>query len=223
MKPTASGNVLDVQSGQEITFQELHDKLVADINVRQPREDSCTGYLIQTCLFPQSSLNPLKGKALNTLRIATLRDIEGGIHLDFAMIRIADPEAVSDNLHRGGMVAGVDVNTGGISSVTYGYENETGPWLEKKPIDLGSYFKKRKVPKWKLMTETAMRFHSVTPGLNSIGWDVSLTKRGPVVIEGNDNWDMIIAQVVEGGYLTSERRGILSGYNIKLPSKKQSL
>jgi len=219
VEQVASGKLLDIQTEQEITFERLHERLLTDIATRQPREDSCTGYLLQPYLSPQPSLNPLKGRALNTLRIATLRDIDDNIYLDFGMIRIARPGAVTDNMHRGGMVASVEVNTGEISPVTYGFENETGPWLEKKPADLGSYFKKRLVPKWKQMTEMVKEFHSETPGLNSIGWDVTLSKHGPVVIEGNDNWDMIIAQVIEGGYLTPRRRKILSQYGVKLPGK----
>jgi hypothetical protein len=36
-------------------------------------------------------------------------------------------------------------------------------------------------------------------------------------MEGNDNWDMVIAQVLAGAYLTPERREILREYGMEFP------
>jgi hypothetical protein len=32
------------------------------------------------------------------------------------------------------------------------------------------------------------------PGFPSIGWDIAITPIGPVLIEGNYNWDVVLAQ-----------------------------
>lgn len=214
-----SDKLFDVYEEREITLDDFFDQMLADITIRQPREDSCTGYLLQEYLSPHPLMNPLKGKALNTVRIATLRDASGAVHPDFAMIRIGKPTSVTDNLHKGGVVAGVDLETGRISQAIYGYEQDKGPWVEKKNLDIGSLFKQRKIPQWERMVETVQRFHDTTPGINSIGWDVALSRDGPVVVEGNDNWDMVIAQIIDGGYLTPRRREIFSGYGLRLPHR----
>lgn len=35
-------------------------------------------------------------------------------------------------------------------------------------------------------------------GLHSVGWDVALTENGIMIIEGNDNWDTLGAQLYSG-------------------------
>ena len=40
---------------------------------------------------------------------------------------------------------------------------------------------------------------SLRYGVHSIGWDVCLTTDGPLIIEGNDNWDTIDAQFYHPG------------------------
>lgn len=219
MKPLKDGKLYDVQREEEISLEGFYTRMIDDITLRQPIQDSCTGYLLQEYLPPHPSMNPLKGKVLNTVRIATLRDVSGNVRTDFAMIRVAKPSAVIDNLHKGGVVAGIGVESGEVSSITYGYERDEGPWVERKDIDLGDSFKRRRIPQWEGMVEMVREFHEVTPGINSIGWDVALTKKGPVVVEGNDNWDMVIAQVIEGPYLTPSRRKILKGYGVKMPTR----
>ncbi|MCK8622032.1 hypothetical protein [Prevotella sp. E13-27] len=33
----------------------------------------------------------------------------------------------------------------------------------------------------------------------SIGWDIAITPQGPMVIEGNDRWEITLIQAVHGG------------------------
>jgi hypothetical protein len=40
-----------------------------------------------------------------------------------------------------------------------------------------------------------------TPGLRSIGWDVVLAPDGPVLIEGNRDWGILMSQAAGGGFL----------------------
>jgi hypothetical protein len=41
--------------------------------------------------------------------------------------------------------------------------------------------------------------HQLFYGLHSIGWDVCITEKGILLIEGNDNWDTIDAQFLGQG------------------------
>ena len=34
---------------------------------------------------------------------------------------------------------------------------------------------------------------------HSIGWDIAITKDGPMFIEGNDRWEVSMIQAVHGG------------------------
>lgn len=40
--------------------------------------------------------------------------------------------------------------------------------------------------------------HKSLYGIHSIGWDVAITDQGPVLIEGNDNWEISIIQIDRG-------------------------
>lgn len=215
LERAAPDELRNLETGEIMNIEDFYNHMRADIRDRQVREDSCTGYLIQEYVKCHPSMNPLGGKALNTVRIATLKDSSGEIHLDFAMVRIAKPDAVTDNLHRGGVVAGVDLSTGCIKDATYGYETDEGPWVERKPKDIGSLFANRKVPQWEQMVQTVVKFHTALEGVRSVGWDVALSESGPVVIEGNDNWDMVIAQIIDGPYLRPERVKLLKELGLR--------
>ena len=214
---TRDGRLVDGRTGVSVQTGELARWMESDIAVRQPREDSGTGYLLQEYVRGHPLMNPFAGAALNTVRIATLRGRDGTIRLDFAMLRVARPGAVTDNLHQGGLVASVDVRNGRIAGATFGYENRAGPWIERRPENLSTRFPAGFVPEWAGLAATARRFHEATPGLQSVGWDVALTPDGPVVLEGNDNWDMVIAQVLDGPYLSPGRRSVLRDYGLTLP------
>ena len=43
------------------------------------------------------------------------------------------------------------------------------------------------------------KLHSQLYGIYSIGWDIAIGEKGPLVIEGNENWDFRMFQVYYGG------------------------
>lgn len=217
LRRIAADRFRNLETDRELSLTGFYELMEDDIANRQPREDSCLGYLLQEYFPPHPDLNPLNGKPLNTVRIATLKDRKGEVHIDFAMLRVGKPTAVTDNMHKGGVVAGVDVHSGEISPVTFGYESDEGPWVEEKTQDIGALFSNRRIPRWKQIITTVTEFHRALEGVNSIGWDVALTDKGPVVIEGNDNWDMVIAQVIDGPYLTADRQKLLDSLGVNLP------
>ena len=44
-----------------------------------------------------------------------------------------------------------------------------------------------------------MSFHEKLGDIHSIGWDIAITKDGPIFIEGNDNWELSLMQACNGG------------------------
>jgi hypothetical protein len=47
--------------------------------------------------------------------------------------------------------------------------------------------------------ETVKRFHNYFKDIHSIGWDIAITEDGPVIIEGNDNWEISLVQICSHG------------------------
>ena len=61
----------------------------------------------------------------------------------------------------------------------------------------------REMPLWEESKELLCRSHELFPDLTTIGWDLALTEIGPVVIEGNSNWNVFPPQSVSGRPLLS--------------------
>lgn len=132
-----------------------------------------------------ASLNP---SSVNTIRVMT-HNIDDHPTIFFCSVRVGNGNTVVDNFHSGGMSAVVDPETGIV----------TGPALDKsmRRFDVhpttGVVFKGFQIPCWeeaKQMVYTACRKH---PEMTVIGWDVSITDHGPILIEGNrrPGWDMV--------------------------------
>jgi hypothetical protein len=47
-------------------------------------------------------------------------------------------------------------------------------------------------------TTLALRAHRVFYDFPSVGWDVAVTPEGPVLIEGNYNWNVVLTQQAGG-------------------------
>ena len=43
------------------------------------------------------------------------------------------------------------------------------------------------------------KLHGELYGIVTIGWDIAITENGPLVLEGNDNWDFRMFQAYYGG------------------------
>jgi hypothetical protein len=213
-----SADTLRGNDGQVYTLDDILEFMDGDIRIRQQNEDPYRGFLIEEKVIQDPVMNVLSGASLNTVRISTLMTKGGEAILDFAMLRVGNKDSLTDNLHQGGFVVNIDTTNGSLGERTYGYRGKEGPWVEEKPVKVNELFKGGVVPFWQEMAELAKRAAGISPELKTVGWDIALSRNGPVLMEGNDNWDMVIAQVLAGGYLTRERREILREYGMEFPA-----
>ena len=72
--------------------------------------------------------------------------------------------------------------------------------------DPGCVFKDLKLSDYEKGLELCLRAHALLPRLKSIGWDVAFTPQGPVLIEGNDDWEISPAQVVNGSLAVETKK-----------------
>lgn len=203
--------------GTKYSLEDIFSFMDKDIKIRQAEEDPYSGYIIEEKIEQDAIMNLLGGPSLNTVRISTLKEKSGVISIDFGMLRVGGEESLTDNLHQGGYVVNIDVVDGSLADRTYGYRGKYGPWIEEKEINIKAHVKDGRVPYWKDIVSLASKAASFLHGMGSVGWDIAITEQGPVLMEGNSNWDMIIAQVLSGEYLTEERREILKEYGLEFP------
>ena len=85
------------------------------------------------------------------------------------------------NIHQGGVLVPTDLNSGTLAGVGVdkrGVPHETHP-------ETGHPFEGFTVPMWPDVLSFAKQLAEVVPEAGFVGWDIAVTKHGPVVIEGN--------------------------------------
>lgn len=51
----------------------------------------------------------------------------------------------------------------------------------------------------------ALELHTKMYRCHSVGWDIAITEKGPVFIEGNGLWEISLLQAVHGGLKSFEK------------------
>jgi hypothetical protein len=150
--------------------------------------------VLQRRLSNHAELQPLGPAGLCTVRVVTLRDREsGGIDVLLAAFRMPTGSEVADNFARGGLASPVDVRTGELGHATY--KDLACAYLDMgEHPDTGAVIAGRRLPLWGEVIALALRAHKVFADFPSVGWDVAITVDGPVLLEGNYNWCVVLAQ-----------------------------
>ena len=136
--------------------------------------------LLEEILIQHPVMSRLHPHSVNTCRVITLFK-DGKAHVVAAYLRIGCGSHV-DNFNSGGMVVPVNEETG---EITYPAINKSGEVFELHPltnIAINGF----KIPLWDEVRTTALKASSVVPQVGLVGWDVALTDKGVVIIEGND-------------------------------------
>lgn len=164
-------------AGRELSAGGLHEH-VLDLARRRGR------YLIQECLANHAALHDLS-PGLTSLRITSCRTENADFEVTNATLKIAfSSEAAVDNFHRGGGIAKVDVATGILSSASDSWQNRPCVWHKTHPAN-GAKIEGRTLPLWPETVDVVVRAHRLFPDRIMLGFDVAITDRGPVLIEGN--------------------------------------
>ena len=137
-------------------------------------------FLIEECVKQHHLMNELYDGAVNTVRLVTiLHDGESKIISSF--IRIGANGSVVDNMVAGGILAGVNEETG---EVITGAVDNTGEVHDVHP-NTGAQILGFKIPNFEMAKEVALKAFGAYEGLGYIGWDVAICEDKAVIIEGN--------------------------------------
>lgn len=125
--------------------------------------------------------------SVNTVRIPSFIT-KSGFKVLCPAFRTGRYGSVIDNAAQGGIVIGIDSNSGLL--MTDGAD-EMGHVYKNHP-DSGLKFKGWQIPRWEELLKTAELAHRSIPHQKYIGWDFALTDDGWKLIEGN--WGQMIGQ-----------------------------
>ena len=134
--------------------------------------------LVEEYLVQHEKMNKLYDQSVNTLRVITFLD-KNGVHILKTILKIGNGGHV-DNFSSGGMYTFVDEN----GRVFVPAIDEKGNIFETHPISKTKIVG-FEVPMYKEIVKLISEVGKVNDKVRYIGWDIAISKNGPVLIEGN--------------------------------------
>ena len=131
----------------------------------------------------------LSPTSVNSLRFVTFSSNKKPVTPDgkmmdiaYSIVRFGREGSIVDNLHSGGMVANVDLETGCLA--TDGADRNGDLWIEHP--DTGVTIKGFKVPYFEEAREMVKEAIATRKVEGYIGWDIAISENGPMLLEVND-------------------------------------
>lgn len=155
--------------------------------------------IIQRAIKNCEQLDAIQPNSLNTLRIVTINSPKTGEIelLSPGGLRVGGGSDV-DNWAAGGLFVGLD-NQGRLQKYGFYKPGKHVPCKADSSPQTNFKFEGYQLPYYRDATALVKKAHSFLPEVPSIGWDVALTPIGPTIIEGNDDYEVSLMQIVAGG------------------------
>ena len=156
-------------------------------------------YIIQEAIADQhSALSALHPQSFNTIRLVTVYNRQThDVEVFASCLRVGTGDNYFDNTSAGGLMVGIDAKKGVLNKYGF-FKPQFGTKTVEHP-DSHIIFENYSIPYWNEVVNQAKSFHGLLYGVHSIGWDIGVTEKGPVFIEGNDNWEISGPQIGNGG------------------------
>lgn len=123
----------------------------------------------------------LHSSSINTIRIITITDRQGRMHIIDCCLRMGRGGSVIDNYSSGGIYCMVEPERGYVC--TDGLDKICIPF-ECHP-DSGVRFRGFRIPGWDALLELLRELVTVVPEVRLCGWDLAWSEDGWVVVEAN--------------------------------------
>jgi hypothetical protein len=155
-------------------------------------------WLFQQRVEQHSFLQDINPYGLNTIRIVTFVNVDDSAELHLAILRLGMKRTSLAN-RDGEIVVAVDLETGKLGKGIYRNSHE-GQVTSIHPNSL-AVFTGQVLPQWHKIVGVCKAAALAMPQMRAVGWDLALSPGGPVLLEGNRDWDIGMMQVHTKGYL----------------------
>ena len=137
--------------------------------------------ILEEVIVDHPDLQCLNPTSVNTIRVITMIDAKGKVHILNTVAMIGADDGCVSNTHSGGCLCHIDPETGIIDHLG---SNVEGQPILKHPIS-GIVLPGYQIPNWAGLKEYVEMLALVVPTGRYIGWDIVILKDGYDVIEGN--------------------------------------
>ncbi|WP_179397160.1 sugar-transfer associated ATP-grasp domain-containing protein [Marinobacter sp. ANT_B65] len=172
-------------------------------------------FIIEELVMSPCEIQSISPNAAPNIRIITLRTPDSNINITSASIRLGRKNSITSNAGSGGIIGNIDINHGTIMSCKTSSSSD-GEFISHHP-DTGHKLSGFTIPYWNRVLDECVKAAQFIDSVNSIGWDVLITDRGPVILEGNDDWGIAPEQLFGRGYLTETNRYLLRQHGLEFP------
>lgn len=138
-------------------------------------------YVLEVYIENHGDLKKIAPGSLNTIRIVTLIDRKGQLHILAALLRMGNGLGHTDNYHDGGIACPINVETGKLGRLAFGMgcrEYEIHPFSKIR-------FEGYPIPKFFECVELVKRLSMEEPEARYVGWDLAITPSGIELLEAN--------------------------------------
>jgi hypothetical protein len=163
-----------------------------------------SGFLFQETIKQHPDLDRMNPSCLNTIRIDTFVNPDGKIDIGSAYLRMSISNSHIDNISSGGCQVGIVLETGKLKKYGYSLIKSLGvKILTEHPITK-TIFEDFSIPYFEEVKELVIKTAPLIPALRLIGWDVAIGESGPILIEGNSDYDLSGNDLADDGYMANK-------------------
>jgi hypothetical protein len=154
------------------------------------------GYILfESGIQQHPTLSEINPDSVNTIRVITFVS-KKEIEIWGALVRMGYDKSI-DNFDAGGLSAKIETNSGVISEPAKIKDPFVTDTFVKHP-KTGSQILSVKIPYWDEVIALVKNAAMEVDGVRTVGWDVAITPGGPTLVEGNDNWDKTLFELIIG-------------------------
>ncbi|MCF0121141.1 MAG: hypothetical protein HUJ65_05830 [Oscillospiraceae bacterium] len=138
--------------------------------------------IVEELLVQHEDMATLNPDSVNTIRVVTMKDERGTVHMPFAALRVGRKGSVVDSVLSGGLVGQVDIESGQVTSEFY---DKNGSPYFRHP-DTGMLLVGFQIPYWEDVMKAVYDSAHGLPKIRLVGWDVMIRHDGHIcVMEAN--------------------------------------
>jgi hypothetical protein len=148
-------------------------------------------FLIEERIRPHPDLAQLIGPTLCSVRVVTIVALDGSPRIVASVFKLQPKPLGVDQLVYGALGCWVDPDTGALGP---GRARTSNVDISVIP-DTDRSFVGYRLPCWAQVKDVALRAAAAFPWARAIGWDIAISDRGPVLLEGNQRWSPSLVQL----------------------------
>lgn len=188
--PVFMSKPYDGLGGQDV--KKVHTSEISD---QKSYYDACVKdrIFLEELVVQHPGMNVLCPASVNTMRVMTFND-HGKPRILWMGLRVGNGINSVDNFHAQGMGVSVNMDTGRLVGNGINKDNEE---FEYHPTT-GVKFDGFQIPCFQEAKDLVLKAAAEDDHILVVGWDVAISDKGPVIIEGNRRPGFDLVQVLDG-------------------------